>query len=200
MKPSFVTFETQAEFPVEDISQQNASLAKYYLEHAVEARTCEQADRQNLYLFHELANAALRASDVNPNNNRGEYLAFCSGVTKLEFLATLLASRRTSEIRSGFGMYNFYLQYGEITLDWASAESEVVREDVSALQLSIRREYWEETHQNTIGLLADTFPQPVTEKQYRAHILGAQMASELLYVDRPLENLDHMEQPFDGTE
>ncbi len=164
--PRIITLKSQPEFPTEDISSENAAVAGHYLENAPEVSAYYQAHHDTLQVVHDIGNAALVWADLSPRNNKEEYQAFCQGFSNIDYLATLLDSRRHMQLADGAGMQYFYLQHG----------------DMIDVELSKRRRSWAESHQNTMELLSRMSDRRnESAKAFAARALGAQAASEMLY-------------------
>lgn len=178
-----IRFQPQPEFPVEDINEPNAAMASYYLTTAVERKAYLQTYHHNLQVMHNVGNAALVEAGVNPGNSGAEYMAFCRGFTSLNYLATLVDSRPFLQIANGTGMQHFYLDHEVLG---ASEQHFMAQQNTFGFadyELHKRRPNWLQTHQNTLDLMREESDRnDETPKQFTARILGAQVASELLFV------------------
>lgn len=161
-----IGFESQPDFPIEDISQNNAAMADIYLDSAVEPEVYSALYRTKLQMLHDIGNAALMGADISPGNNRGEYMAFCDGFGTVDYLARLLDSRPYRQLEGGSSMKRLFLDQGEMV----------------ELAVWERREMWLDTHPNVAEIMrkqADTKEE--TNKEFAARLIGAQIASEIFY-------------------
>lgn len=161
-----ITFEPQPDFPTQDISGRNAAMASHYLATEEGSRVYQETLQGSLRILHEVGNSALVGSQIAPNNNRGEYQAFCHGFADIDYMAALLGSRQHVQIMNGAGMGYFFMQHGEL----------------ADLELMTRRRNWLLTHQATLDIMREASERRrETDKEFAARTIGAQMASEILY-------------------
>lgn len=161
-----ISFHPQPDFPIEDISDNNAAIAEVYLASTNESEVYLDIHRSNLKLIHGIGNSALIAAGTSPGNNRNEYDAFCHGFTTIDYLATLLDSRPFTQIKDGSSMNRLFIQHGEM----------------ADFELWQRREMWLQTHTKTMDILRGiSDSRDETPKQLVARAMGAQVASEILY-------------------
>ena len=161
----FITFHPQPDFPVEDISDQNAEMAKYYLEATHDVQSYVGVHRQSLQVLHGIGNSALKWLGKSPADNKGEYIAYCHGFTTVDYIATLLNSRPFVQLASGVGMDQLYIQPDSLV----------------DIELGERIPSWRASHENVLALLLDVSDRcGETSKQFDARLVGAQTASELL--------------------
>ncbi len=164
---NIINFQPQPDFPVEDINEQNAAMADYYLTHSEESKAYVNIYQQTLQRMYRVGNAALQYSGTNPGNNSGEARAFCHGFATIDYVATLLDSRPFKQIANGAGMGYFYLQHTGF-------------EDV---ELAKRIAPWRQSHEKTLELLLSASDRHnESPKQFSARLVGAQVASELFVI------------------
>lgn len=167
-KFEIIKFEPQPDFPDEDISQNNAAMASWYLQTGAEREAYLDNYHNSMQLLHNLGNAALVYMDTKPGNNRQEYTAFCKGFATIDYLSVLLNSRPFQQINDGVGMDKFILQ----------------PDSFADVELAKRVASWRSSHENTLTLLleaSDIYSE--SPKQFTARLIGAQVASELLSVE-----------------
>lgn len=107
---SFISFQSQPDFPNEDIHEHNALLASHYLTTFPDGESYTDTHQETLKVLHEIGNSALAAANVSPGNTRGEYQAFCHRFTTIDYIATLLDSRPFAQIRRGNSMQHFFME------------------------------------------------------------------------------------------
>lgn len=171
MKDKFeiIKFQPQPDFPSEDISENNASMASWYLETSAEHEAYLDNYHENMQPLHDIGNAALAYMDAAPGNNRKEYTAFCKGFATIDYLSVLLNSRPFEQISNGKGMGDFILDH----------------ESFADVELAKRVGSWRSSHENTLLLLLEASDRySESQKQFAARLIGAQVASELLSVER----------------
>lgn len=162
-----INFHPQPDFPAEDISESNAYMTSHYLRTSRESDTYLDTYQRTLQLIHKVGNGALTFLDRSPGDNRAEYQAFCHGFTTIDYVATLLDSRPFKQIATGKGLGFFYLHPG----------------DFADVELAKRIDDWRETHERTLELLLESSDRRgESSKQFQARLVGAQVASEVLYV------------------
>lgn len=165
--PSLIYFNPQPEFPVEDISEENAAMAAHYLESAPEPEVYAARNFENLRFLHKIGNSALIGAGIPVEYSESEYRAFCHGFSTMDYLTVLVGSRPYKTIYTeGHAANNFFMQYG----------------DIAELKLQERSEHWIDTHPNTLEVMrtvADSRNE--TLKEYASRAMGAQIAGELLY-------------------
>ncbi|MGO3702174.1 MAG: hypothetical protein ACTJG2_03245 [Candidatus Saccharimonadales bacterium] len=164
----FIHFEPQPDFPSYDMSDQNAALSLHYLATQPEAEMHHDELKESLQLMHEIGNAALVEAKVETGNTKGEYDAFCRGFADIDYLALLLQSRAYTTLQRGDSMNFFYLRHG----------------DMADYELARRRYPWIAEHPNMMEVIHQrSEAQQETPRQLAARAIGAQMASELLYLE-----------------
>lgn len=165
--PSLIQFKPQPEFPVEDISEDNAAMAAHYLESAPSPEVYADYHFDNLRAIHRIGHAALVGANIPLDNSESEYRAFCHGFSTMDYLTILVGSRSYKNFYTdSFAMRNFFMQYG----------------DIVEIKLQERSEEWIDSHPNTLEIMrkvADSRSESL--KEYTSRAMGAQIAGELLY-------------------
>ena len=168
-KHEIIRFRPQPDFPSEDINETNAAMAAWYLKNGQERKAYLENFYNNMQLLHDLGNAALSYMDTNPGNNRKEYIAFCKGFATVDYVSVLLDSRPFKQISSGSGMGKFVLEH----------------QSFADVELAKRVKSWRASHENTLMLLLnESDRRSESPKQFAARLIGAQVASELLSVEK----------------
>lgn len=176
---AIINFQPQPDFPAEDISEPNAAMAGYHLQAAAEAAAYRETHRSTLQVLNEVGTAALKYLDIAPGDRSAEYQAFCHGFTDIDYVATLVNARPYKTLVNGIGMHHFQLQHG----------------DFADVELAKRATYWRQSHENTTMMLLEASERRrETQKQFTARLMGAQVASELLYMsdDNPSGQLSRL--------
>ncbi|HCH35013.1 TPA: hypothetical protein DEW05_05845 [Candidatus Saccharibacteria bacterium] len=142
-------------------------MASYYFTDRPEAEAYAAVHLESLPMLHAVGNSALIGANVAPSNTSAEYKAFCHGFTTIDYLATLLDARPFVQLQNGVDMKHFYLDSGEM----------------ADFELWQRRQAWMQSHQNTLDVLRTVSDaRAESPKQFAARAIGAQVASELLFV------------------
>lgn len=165
--PSLIYFNPQPEFPVEDISEENAAMAMHYLESAPEPEVYADKNFENLRFLHKIGNSALIGAGIPVEYTESEYRAFCHGFSTMDYLTVLVGSRQYKKIHTdGFAVNNFFMQYG----------------DIVELKLQERSEAWIDNHPNTLEIMRTVAGyRNENLREYASRAMGAQIAGELLY-------------------